>query len=685
MSYSTASINSALPAKDLMAALNTALVPAGLTFVETFSSPAGPNWQMPTYANNLYVVSTINSSTSVATSPDGFTWTQRSLPTPASFWMQAVYGGGTWLVLNTSGTVAATSTDGITWTQRTLPTTGTWRLPVYGGGIWVVFNTVGNVALSSPDGVTWTQRTLPVSTTWIQPIYAGGQFLSINNAGTNVLTSSDGITWTARTLPVSTSWLQLAYNGSVYIAINTAASTVAATSPDGVTWTQRTLATSGMAWYLPVHNGSNLWVLMNNSASATINTSPDGITWTSRTLPTASGWQPPVYAGGIWVVVTASGTVAVTSTDGITWTQRTLPVSGNWYPPVYTGSVWVVCNTTGTVALSSPDGITWTARTLPVSISWNQPVYAGGQLVATSTSTVTATSSDGITWTSRNMPGTSASPCADVYKSPGASNTSGTDWYLILRRASEAANTIFYQVAEAYDTSTHKASNFGGRGLGGIPVTGTYLNPDVATLADQAHAGPASVTLAAGSPFTYWFSATPDRVILGVKAASEMGFYAGLYEDLLPAGTTGQPLVAAQFPTAQTNAWAIGSNSLLQVGGFTREPLQTLSVLLNFEARIHNGYCYNNLGGTNAISPGAYTPTSTTAPLYGNPCSLSRVPIGSARTVINWPDAIRGLLYGTVCSLVASVAGDTVTAGGKTYVRFAGPASTYGFFVDSGV
>ena len=73
--------------------------------------------------NNLYVAVAYNSSIA-ATSTDGITWTQRSLPVYAS-WTSVTVNPVTGIfvaVAYYNSSIAATSTDGITWTQRSLST-----------------------------------------------------------------------------------------------------------------------------------------------------------------------------------------------------------------------------------------------------------------------------------------------------------------------------------------------------------------------------------------------------------------------------------------------------------------------------------------------------------------------------------------------------------------------------------
>jgi hypothetical protein len=69
--------------------------------------------------------------------------------------------------------IAATSPDGITWTQQTLPTTANWFGVAFSSAMQIYVATAGgntgqsNIAASSIDGITWTQRTLPTTAYWV--------------------------------------------------------------------------------------------------------------------------------------------------------------------------------------------------------------------------------------------------------------------------------------------------------------------------------------------------------------------------------------------------------------------------------------------------------------------------------------------------------------------------------------
>jgi hypothetical protein len=580
------------PAKDMMAVLQTTLTTGGLSLVESYSQPASASWTAVAFGNSTFVSVAYNSAT------------------------------------------AATSPDGTTWTQRTLPLSATWQLLTYGAGLFVAVAYNTNIVATSPDGITWTLRTLPATSTWSAITYGNGLFVAVATGSNVAVTSPDGITWTAQTLPAVSPWQAVAYGAGVFVVVATS---------------------------------------VQNCA-----TSADGVTWTLRSLPSPSGWTAIAF-GNSTFVVTSNGNPAATSPDGITWTARTLPVPYNWVSVTYgsTGGFLAVTSSGYNVAAQSTNGITWTTPTMPSAAAWSGVAYGASKYVAIASSSVTsANSPDGVTWTARNMTGSSQSSWADVYKSPAASNQFGSDWYLLLRRAADTSAFVYFQVAETYNTSTHMVTNIGGTGGTVVPTTTTYQNPFAGQVPDASTVYGTSAYLVVASLLAqpYWISATANRVIVGVRGATtEFGFYAGLYDDLLPTGVTQFPLGCAKLPV--TASLALGNGTAANAGGFTREPLQTVGAVGNFEAAIHNGY-----SGFQANT--GFLPLTSSSPVYGNPGSVSRVPIGSLRSA-TMADAMRGLLIGCVVSQATSISGDSITANNKTYVRFAGPNVNYGYFVDT--
>jgi hypothetical protein len=245
---------------------------------------------------------------------------------PGAIRYGVAYGAGQFASFYNAA-ICHTSPEGITWTARTMPASTSWLSATFGGGTFVALG-ANSIAATSPDGITWTSRTgVSTATLWNQVCYGNGVFAAIAyNASTTIAASSSdgGITWTARTLPVQTSWQGLAYGNGMFVA-TPGSGTSAASSPDGFTWTTRTLPSAGL-WRAVAYGNGLFSALTTGGALAT---SPDGITWTARTSPGAAVWRSMVFVDGLFVAI-ADGTTAAVSKDGITWNIRSLPFSQNY-------------------------------------------------------------------------------------------------------------------------------------------------------------------------------------------------------------------------------------------------------------------------------------------------------------------------------------------------------------------
>lgn len=151
-------------------------------------------------------------STRVAYSTDsGSTWSTTTCP--SGEWMSvarsptrglfvAVANSGTWRVM--------TSPDGITWTGRTMPSPGSWRDVVWDGARFVAVSYSGQIALST-DGITWTIPTVlggwQLTGVAAAPASAA---LCAESGGARLALSADGITWNAPTSPVTDTWHDIA-------------------------------------------------------------------------------------------------------------------------------------------------------------------------------------------------------------------------------------------------------------------------------------------------------------------------------------------------------------------------------------------------------------------------------------------------------------------------------------------
>jgi hypothetical protein len=208
--------------------------------------------------------------------------------------------------------VCATSPDGLTWTPRTIPA-GMYRAVVWTGSQFVAVG--AGVCATSPDGTTWTARTFP-ATSGFGLAWNGSTLVAVGNGGF-CATSPDGVTWTLRA-SLGTTHYAVVWTGSLFVAVGGAGGVAAAcsTSPDGVTWTARTVpSSSGKSLYSVAWSGSALAAVGNSFAAS----SPDGVTWTARTIPAgtynAVGWLGSQFAA-------IGNNVAATSADAATWTAR---------------------------------------------------------------------------------------------------------------------------------------------------------------------------------------------------------------------------------------------------------------------------------------------------------------------------------------------------------------------------
>ena len=176
--------------------------------------PAAIAWQAVTYGGGQFVA-VAASSTAVATSPDGITWTQRNLPDNAQ-WSAVTWGGGMFVALASSSAIASTSPDGITWTPRTLPASAAWSSVAYGNGIFLAVANAVNSGAFSRDGINWSPSLQPVALTNI--CFGNGFFIGMG--GANAAKTDNGSTWSYVTpSPPSLSYAATAFGAGVIIGV----------------------------------------------------------------------------------------------------------------------------------------------------------------------------------------------------------------------------------------------------------------------------------------------------------------------------------------------------------------------------------------------------------------------------------------------------------------------------------
>ncbi len=265
------------------------------------------------------------------------------------------YGSaGTFVAVGTN--VAATSPDGVTWTARTIPA-GSYKALVWTGTQLVAVG-LGCCA-TSPDGVTWTAQAGIGGNSYYAVAWTGSLVVAVGPFGV-CTTSPDGVTWTARTMP-NGYWYGLAWNGSYLVAIGISGGTyMVARSSDGVTWTGISAgATAGRAilW-----DGTK-WVVVGYNS---LFTSYDGNNWTNYSSGMPTGLWSTIAFNGTDYVIGKNSPGAAHSTTGISFSAVTTPTTDN-EGVAWNGSTFAMVGTP-TQATTSTNGLSWAAQTMPAGI-----------------------------------------------------------------------------------------------------------------------------------------------------------------------------------------------------------------------------------------------------------------------------------------------------------------------------
>lgn len=253
------------------------------------------------YGNSLFIASTANggAASNVATSPDGTTWTLRSMPSSAA-WNAVTDGTSKFIATAAGATATAKSTDGITWSSATaLPTAAnsTSSHPCFAGStVLVVATTATTLYTSTDNGTTWGTQTLPAAAT-THPRSVGGLFL-IQTSSTQYYTSATGATgtWTLRSFPITSGDLTQDSDGSFYCF----ASGNYFKTTDGINWTDLGYGSvDGATRYPALING----VMVNMSSTLGGSATRHNGVWVLRKSLCA-----PVFTG---LVKNTAGTIFV--------------------------------------------------------------------------------------------------------------------------------------------------------------------------------------------------------------------------------------------------------------------------------------------------------------------------------------------------------------------------------------
>jgi hypothetical protein len=360
--------------------------------------------------NGTHYVVGRSATTSVYRSTDLITWTTSTLPS-SNFIRTITYAAGLF-VAPTNAYYAWTSPDGATWTQRTIDLTANgvngWRDIIYANSKFVACGP-SYFAVSS-DGITWaTYAKASTSSTFYSISYAYGKYIAVGGTispanSAFIDTSSDGITWTQQTLsspiPVANG---ITFDGTNILVISDYSGYI--TSTNATTWTVsqntpgylRSAAVGTNALFVGI--GSTILVAGGDplvaGQNATVLYSYDGLSWGKGTITgtTLNQNQQPV-----WSIVYSNGefitNTGLRSTDGINWATTssyintaacliTTPVTNL----LYASRGFFNATSDANIYKSTNNGVTWSVDYTNGSSNVGQMAYGAGKIIAISPST----------------------------------------------------------------------------------------------------------------------------------------------------------------------------------------------------------------------------------------------------------------------------------------------------------
>jgi hypothetical protein len=396
----------------------------------------------------------------IRTSPDGITWTTRTLSgvTANLIFRGAVWDGLQFVIVgqdNDSGAPADwqgciyTSPDGATWTRRfgggTERNNELHAVAAGGGGLVAVGNS--GAILHSTNGTTWSPVTVPAlsSTNMRGVAFGGGTWVitglggTVSNGAGKVFTSTNRINWMDKTagagsgIDAQRDIRRTAYLNNRFVGSGWYSKVRVSTDLGESFTTTRTdhELTPGLAYGANIYfaGGINL-----DASSADIDLlSLDGSNWTRSAAPTTDDRNGAVFFKNTFITVGAAGSI---------W-QSAVVTPSSPVPPTLTS----IAPATGTIAGGTSVTLFGTNFTGATGVTF-------GGTAATSLSVIDATT---ITCTTPARAAGAGAVSVQVTTTPGGTN---------------AANTLFTYAASPTLTSLspHSGSTAGGTV---VTLTGT--------------------------------------------------------------------------------------------------------------------------------------------------------------------------------------------------------------------
>lgn len=285
-----------------------------------------------------------------------------------------------------NGGLILTSPDGVTWTTRTISssTNITFRGATWDGAKFIIAGTDYNFTApagwqgtiyTSPDGTTWTRRYGSTNRgDELQAVASDGTgAVAVGNSGT-VLSSADGLSWS----PVTVSGAPGSFDGIAwhdgYVAVGGASGTSGTpkvfTSTDRVNWMDTTAGSGLDSWQ---DMNKVVWLndrFVGSGWYSKVRVSTDGGATFTTTRSTSE--QNPALAYGDGIYFTAgvqldapSADVDVLSLDGVSWQSFAAPTAENRNAATFFKHTFITVGVNGSIWQSGDVTPTGSSNTAP--------------------------------------------------------------------------------------------------------------------------------------------------------------------------------------------------------------------------------------------------------------------------------------------------------------------------------
>jgi hypothetical protein len=210
----------------------------------------------------------------------------------------------------TSGSEVASSPDGTTWTLRTMPNGSQSATVVFTNGLFFVLGAGGSIGrlYSSPDGINWTERNAGNfgNNTLCGIAFNGTRYVVVAYGVTTYWHSTNLTSWTSSTaLPSSviSSPNPIAAGGGIFVALQ---SNQVMTSSDGLNWTM--VGTGSAATFTSIAFGAGRFVATTSGSATFTSTTGASGTWSivgshPSTGFATSGSPKVVFASSVFYIM----------------------------------------------------------------------------------------------------------------------------------------------------------------------------------------------------------------------------------------------------------------------------------------------------------------------------------------------------------------------------------------------